>query len=195
MAGSAGRRVAGLLALLAVCGPARAQGLILDPSGVEQALRRGALPWDARGDHEHADSHIPGAVHVGAAGELFRDPNCEDRPLAALAARHFGQAGMDIPKREIVVYAGKGAAIAYFVARMVEYYGGPHDRIDRGGIDEWKAAGRSLTREPTRRPPVALAEDEVFVNVGAQNGQITAMLARLRALEAEWATLRAAPAR
>jgi thiosulfate/3-mercaptopyruvate sulfurtransferase len=73
-----------------------------------------------------------------------------------VAAQLFGQAGIDILKHEIVVYAGKGDAIAYFAARMPEYYGGRHARVYHGGIDDWKAAGKALSKEPTKLPPVAL---------------------------------------
>lgn len=135
---------------------AMAQSLIVDTAGVAAAQQRGAIVWDARSGAEYAAGHIPGAVNFGAAGELFRDPNREDPPSAAVAAQLFGQAGIDILQREVVVYAGKGDAIAYFAARMTEYYGGRHGRVYHGGIDDWKAAGRPLATQPTRLPPVAL---------------------------------------
>ncbi len=143
--------------LLATCSAAPAQdGLILDTAGVEQAQRRGAVLWDARSAADYAAGHVEGALHFGAAGDLFRDPNREDPPSAAVAAQLFGSAGLDILKREIVVYAAKGDPVAYFAARMVEYYGGRHAKVDHGGFDDWKAAGKPVSTQPTRLPPITL---------------------------------------
>lgn len=154
------RLMRGLCTLLCVLGGGLAQAqqpLIVDTAAVEQALQRGAVVWDARGDAEYAAGHIAGAVHFGAAGDLFRDPNREDPPSAAVAAQLFGSAGIDILQRDIVVYAAKGDPIAYFAARMVEYYGGRHAQVYHGGIDDWRAAGKPLSTQPTRLPPIRLA--------------------------------------
>jgi len=148
--------VAGLLLALGVQG-ALAQSLIADTAAVEQALQRGAIVWDARSPADYAAGHIAGAVNFGAAGDLFRDPNREDPPSAAVAAQLFGNAGIDFLKREVVVYGGKGDPLAYFAARMLEYYGGPHGKVFHGGIDDWKAAGKPISTIPTRLPPVALS--------------------------------------
>lgn len=145
---------AALLTLAAA--PAPAQGLIVDTAKVEQALQRGAVVWDARSAKEYAEGHIEGAVNIGAAGDLFRDPNREDPPSAAVAAQLFGNAGIDILRHEVIVYGGKGDPYAYFAARMVEYYGGRHAQVFHGGIDDWKAAGKPVSTQPTRRPAVAL---------------------------------------
>lgn len=134
-----------------------AQSLIVDTAAVEQALKRGAVVWDARDASDYAAGHIAGAVNFGAAGDLFRDPNREDPPSAAVAARLFGDAGIDILSQEVVVYGAKGDPFAYFAARMVEYYGGPHAKVYHGGIDDWKAAAKPLSRQPTRLPPLTLA--------------------------------------
>lgn len=142
-------------ALLAA--PAGAQSLIVDTAGVEAALQRGAVVWDARNPRDYAEGHIAGAVNFGSAGDLFRDANREDPPSAAVAAQLFGQAGVDFINREVIVYAGKGDPFAYFGARMLEYYGGRHGKVYHGGIDDWKAAGKPLSREATKLPPVTLA--------------------------------------
>jgi len=144
-----------LLALGAL--PAWAQGLIVDTAAVEQALKRGAIVWDARDADDYAAGHIAGAVNFGAAGDLFRDPNREDPPSAAVAAQLFGNAGIDILKREVVVYGGKGDPYAHFAARMLEYYGGRHGKVYHGGIDDWKSAGKPMSTQATKLPPVALA--------------------------------------
>ena len=144
-------------ALLAwAAAPAWAQSLIVDTASVEQALKRGTVLWDARSAKDYAEGHIEGAVNIGAAGDLFRDPNREDPPSAAVAAQLFGNAGIDILRNDVIVYAGKGDPYAYFAARMVEYYGGKHAKVFHGGIDDWKAAGKPTSTQPTRRPPVAL---------------------------------------
>ncbi|MFO1220692.1 MAG: rhodanese-like domain-containing protein [Burkholderiaceae bacterium] len=149
-----------MLALLAAA-PAAAQSadgrLIVDTAWVERALQRGAVLWDARSPREYAEGHIAGAVNFGAAGDLFRDPNREDPPSAAVAAQLFGQAGIDILRQEVVVYAQRGDPMAYFAARMTEYYGGRHAKVYHGGLDDWRAAGKAVTPEPTKRPPVQLA--------------------------------------
>ena len=98
-----------------------------------------------------------GALNFGAAGELFRDTNREDPPSAAVAALLFGQAGIDILRAEVVVYAQRGDPVAYHAARMTEYYGGRHAKIYHGGLDDWRAAGKPVSQEPTKRPPVQLS--------------------------------------
>jgi thiosulfate/3-mercaptopyruvate sulfurtransferase len=144
-------------ALLAVrAWPAFAQSLIVDTAAVEQALQRGAIVWDARDADDYAAGHVAGAVNFGAAGDLFRDANREDPPSAAAAAQLFGNAGIDFLHREVIVYGGKGDPYAYFAARMLEYYGGKHGKVYHGGIDDWKAAGKPVSTQPTKLPPVAL---------------------------------------
>lgn len=133
-----------------------AQALILDTAGVEAAIKRGAVVWDARDADDYAEGHIPGAVNFGDAGELFRDPNREDPPSAAVAAQLFGAAGIDVLRREVVVYGAKASPYSYYAARMLEYYGGKHGKVYHGGIDEWKAAGKAVSKEATKLPPVTL---------------------------------------
>lgn len=149
------RFVAAALLALGLHG-AFAQSLIVDTAAVEQALKRGAVVWDARDADDYAAGHIAGAVNFGAAGELFRDPNREDPPSAAVAAKLFGDAGIDILGQEVVVYSSKGDPFAYYAARMVEYYGGRHAKVYHGGIDDWKAAAKPLSAQPTRLPPLKL---------------------------------------
>lgn len=138
---------------------AQAQSLIVDTAAVEQAQRSGAIVWDARSAKDYSDGHIPGAVNFGAAADLFRDPNREDPPSAAAAAQLFGNAGIDIINRDVIVYTSKGDPFAYYAARMLEYYGGRHGKVYHGGIDDWKAAAKPLTTEPTRLPAVTLKLD------------------------------------
>jgi thiosulfate/3-mercaptopyruvate sulfurtransferase len=139
----------------ALLSPALA-GLVYDTTEVEQALARGAVLWDARAPSDYAQGHIPGAVNLGAVGDVFRDPNREDPPSAAVASQLFGRAGLDILQREVVVYATQGDPYAYFAARMIEYYGGPHAKVYHGGIDAWKSAGKALSQQTTTLPPLVL---------------------------------------
>jgi thiosulfate/3-mercaptopyruvate sulfurtransferase len=131
-------------------------GLVLDTVQMEQALARGAVLWDARSAADYAKGHIPGAVNLGAVGDVFRDPHREDPPSAAVASQLFGRAGIDILKRDVVVYATQGDPYAYFAARMIEYYGGSHAQVYHGGIDAWTSAGKALSEQATALPPVAL---------------------------------------
>ena len=149
-------RLAGAALLALVSSASWAQGLIVDAAGLEAAIKRGAIVWDSRDTDDYAAGHIPGAVNFGAAGDLFRDANREDPPSAAVAAQLFGNAGMDILAREVVVYGGKGDPYAYYAARMIEYYGGKHGRVFHGGLDDWKAAGKALTTQATKLAPVKL---------------------------------------
>ncbi len=152
-------RAAAAAAALTLALTAQAQrstpSLIVDTAAVEQALQRGAVLWDARNPRDYADGHIAGAVNFGAAGDLFRDPNREDPPSAAVAAQLFGQAGIDILEHDVIVYSTKGDAIAYFAARMLEYYGGRHGKVYHGGLDDWTAAGKPTSKQATKLPPVA----------------------------------------
>lgn len=147
----------GTLMLLLVPAWAAGQSLVVDTPYVEQAVKRGAIVWDARDAHDYLEGHIPGAVNIGFVGDLFRDPNREDPPSAAAASKIFGSAGMDAADKEVIVYTNKGDAFAYYGARMLEYYGGSHAKVYHGGIEDWRAAGKPVTRQPTKLGPVALA--------------------------------------
>ena len=148
-----------LLALSAASFACRADatGLVVDTSYVEKAAQRGAILWDAREPSEYARAHLPGAVNFGNAADVFRDANREDPPSAAVASRLFGNAGMDILNKEVIVYTRNGDAFAYYAARMIEYYGGKHAKVYHGGIDDWSAAGKPLEKVESRLPPVKLA--------------------------------------
>ena len=146
-----------LAALWYVAGWAWAQGIVVDTAYVQKAAARGAIVWDAREESDYAAGHIPGAVNIGNVGDVFRDANREDPPSAAAAARIFGGAGMDILKKEVIVYTNKGDPYAYYGARMVEYYGGNHAKVYHGGLDDWKAAGKPLEKPATKLTPIALS--------------------------------------
>ncbi|MDE2368087.1 MAG: sulfurtransferase [Burkholderiales bacterium] len=152
-------RVAAAALLLFGLQAAFAQARIVDTAAVEQALKQGAVLWDARDADDYAAAHIPGAVNFGEAGALFRDPVREDPPSPAVAAQLFGHAGIDFLHRQVIVYTTQGDSFAYYAARMLQYYGGPRGLVYHGGIDAWKAAGKPLTAQPTVLPPVMLKLD------------------------------------
>lgn len=172
----------GILMLLFAPVLAAAQSLVVDTPYVEQALKSGAILWDARNANDYAQGHIPGAVNIGFVGDIFRDLNREDPPSAAAASRIFGGAGMDVAGREVVVYTNKGDSFAYYGARMIEYYGGRHAKVYHGGIEDWRAAGKAIVRESTKLAPVALtlsaegqgavSTKEVVERVRAGNAQL-----------------------
>ena len=146
-----------MLAWMLVCTAQLSQaGLVLDTTDIEPAVARGAVLWDARTPADYAQGHLPGAINIGAVGDVFRAPNREDPPSAAVASQLFGRAGLDILKREVVVYATQGDPYAYFAARMIEYYGGTHAKVYHGGIDAWKAAGKPLSQQASTLPAVNL---------------------------------------
>ncbi len=147
-----------LLALLAACvATGAAAQIVMDTAQVERAAKAGALIWDARESSEYAKGHVPGAVNIGNVADVFRDANREDPPTAAVAAKLFGDAGMDILGREVIVYTRKGDPYAYYGARMVEYYGGRHARVYHGGLDDWRAAGHPVELAPVKLEAVKLS--------------------------------------
>lgn len=165
------------LAAFAVTAAAWARGEIVDTPYVEQALARGAIVWDAREPADYAEGHIPGAVNFGWVGKEFRDPNREDLPSVPEAERILGSAGVDPVNKEVVVYTRKGVPFAYYGAQALRYYGAKQAKVYHGGIDDWKAAGKPVTKTATVLPPVA-------VRLAARDGVVLwnrEMLERVRA--------------
>jgi thiosulfate/3-mercaptopyruvate sulfurtransferase len=154
-----------------------AQGDIVDTPYVEQALARGAIVWDAREASDYAEGHIPGAVNFGSVGKVLRDPNREDLPSTPEAEKILGAAGVDPMGREIIVYTRKGDPYAYYGSHALQYYGANQVKVYHGGIDDWKAAGKPVTREATTLAPVE-------VRLSARDGVVLwnkDMLDRVRA--------------
>jgi thiosulfate/3-mercaptopyruvate sulfurtransferase len=139
-----------------IAATAWAQGDIVDTTYVEQALARGALVWDAREATDYAEGHIPGAVNFGWIGKVFRDPNREDLPAVLEAEKLFGAAGIDPVGKEVIIYTRKGDPFAYYGVHAMQYYGAKQAKVYHGGIDDWKAAGKPVTKEVTTLPPVAV---------------------------------------
>lgn len=145
--------------MLCAAAGARARGEIVDTALVERALARGALVWDGRDAADYAAGHIPGAVNFGWVGKVFRDANREDLPPVPEAEKIFGAAGVDPVAREVIIYTRKGDPYAYYGLHAMRYYGSKQARVYHGGIDDWKAAGKPVTQEATRLPPLAVRLD------------------------------------
>jgi len=143
------------LLLAAVAFNAAASSTIIDTPEVEAALQRGAIVWDVRSTVAYERGHIPGAVNADDVASVLRNENTEDYlPLPQLE-KVLGSAGID-PAKEIVVYGPKGSPNVYFALVTLQYFSATNPRIYHGGIDDWQAAGKPLSREATRLAPIAL---------------------------------------
>lgn len=142
-------------ALLLLAVSARASEIV-DTAYVEQAQARGAIIWDARDADDYAQGHIPGAVNFGWVGSVFRDPNREDLPSVPAAEKIFGAAGVDPTAREVIIYTRKGDPYAYYGLNALKYYGATRAKVYHGGLDDWRAAGRPVSKEAVKLPPVAV---------------------------------------
>ena len=134
---------------------ASANAAIVDAAFVAEATQRGAIVWDVRAASNYEKGHIPGAVNIGAAGVVLRNPNTEDFLPIAQLEKLLGAGGID-PAREIIVYSTRADTIAYFGLYTLLYFGGKRAYVYHDGIDGWRADGRALSTEPRKLAPVAL---------------------------------------
>ena len=130
-------------------------GTIVDTAFVVEAQKRGAIIWDVRAAAEYQKGHIPGAISIGNAAQALRNPNTEDFLPVAQIEKTLSAAGLD-PAKEIVVYATRGDANAYFGLYSIRYFGGTQGRVYHAGIDGWHAAGLEISTTTYTLPPVAL---------------------------------------
>jgi thiosulfate/3-mercaptopyruvate sulfurtransferase len=142
------------LALLCHFGWAAA-GPIVDSAFVADATKRGAILWDVRNAKEYGEGHVPGAVSIGDAAQVLRDPNTEDFLATDKIEKILGAAGID-PAQEIVVYGTRGTWNPYLGLYTMQHFGGTRVHVYHGGIDDWRAAGKAISTEATKLPPVAL---------------------------------------
>jgi len=129
---------------------------IVDTAQVASALKKGAIVWDVRDAAAYQAGHIAGAVNVGAITTVLRDPITENWLPTAQIEKVLGNAGIDLLNKEVIVYASAGHPSPHFGLLTVRYFGGKSGKVYEGGIDDWKAAGLSVSSEPTELPPVAL---------------------------------------
>ena len=74
--------------------PARAAAIV-DGAFVAEALKRSAIVWDVRDAAAYQRGHIAGAVNVGDALRVLRNPTTEDFIETAHIEAIFGGGGID----------------------------------------------------------------------------------------------------
>jgi thiosulfate/3-mercaptopyruvate sulfurtransferase len=128
---------------------------IIDVVEVKAALARGAIVWDVRPTPLYRKGHIPGAINIGDAGTVLRNPVTEDFIDTPQIEKIFGEAGLD-PRKEIVVYAERGSAYAYFGRFALRYFGAGNVSVFHDGIEGWEAAGGALEQTDSRLPALTV---------------------------------------
>ena len=68
---------------------------IIDAAAVKAAQASGAIIWDVRATPLYRKGHIPGAVSIGDAGSVLRNPVTEDFIETAQIEKILGNAGID----------------------------------------------------------------------------------------------------
>lgn len=144
-----------LLTMLWAHAAGAASTVIVDGIYVAEALKRNAVIWDVRAPDAYSKGHIAGAISIGDAAKVLRDDNTEDFIALERIEKIFGAAGLD-PSREIIVYGSRGTWHPYFGLYTMQYFGGKNVRVYHDGIEDWAAAGRAVSPEAVRLPPVAL---------------------------------------
>ena len=143
------------LAFAALAALPAAAAAIVDAAGVKAAIARGAIVWDVRATPLYRKGHIPGAVSIGDAGNVLRNPVTEDFIETAQVEKILGNAGID-PAREVVVYAERGNPYAYFGRFALQYFGAQKVSVFHDGIEGWQEAGNAVETADAQRPAVAL---------------------------------------
>lgn len=129
---------------------------IVDHTQLQEAVKRGAQLWDVRNARDYAKGHLPGALTLGDAASVLRDPNSEDFIATARIEALLGAAGID-PKRETVVYGARGTWNPYFGRYTLRYFGGSKISVFHEGIEGWQAAGLPVSTLPAQAAPVKLS--------------------------------------
>ncbi|MCM2288481.1 MAG: rhodanese-like domain-containing protein [Sulfuritalea sp.] len=148
------RKFALLLAAALFSLPALAAPII-DATAVKAAQARGAIVWDVRATPLYRKGHIPGAVSIGDAGTVLRNPVTEDFIDTAQIEKILGNAGID-PAKQVVVYAERGNPYAYFGRLALQYFGAQNVSVFHEGIEGWQEAGNAVETADAQRPAVAL---------------------------------------
>src|SRR2546421_3131124 len=146
---------AAVLALICGGTAMAAEPVIVDTAYVVDAVKRGAIVWDARAAGAYRQGHIPGAVNIDDIGHVLRDENTEDYLEVGHIEKLLGNAGID-PAREVIVYGAKASPYVYFGLVTLQYFNGANARVYHGGIDDWKDAGQPVSTEIGRLAPVQL---------------------------------------
>jgi thiosulfate/3-mercaptopyruvate sulfurtransferase len=131
------------------------QPIVIDSTQLTKAIARGALVWDVRSNDAFVKGHIPGAVNIGDAASVLREPNSEDFIATEQIEKIFASAGIN-PAREIVVYGSRGGWQAYFGLYTMQYFGGKSTSVYHEGIDDWMAQGLATAQGAKAFTPIAL---------------------------------------
>ena len=130
--------------------------VIVDSVQAQEAIKRGAQIWDVRDARDYAKGHLPGALTIGDAATVLRNPNSEDFIATTQIAALLGAAGID-PQRETVVYGARGTWNPYFGRYSLRHFGGSKVSVFHDGIEGWQAAGLPVSTAPTQATPIKLA--------------------------------------
>lgn len=144
-----------VMLFLIVCMASPAHGRVLmDPAEVENVL--GDPEWiilDCRIKKLYDAEHIPGAIHLGdGCRSALRDGTERVLPPSELE-KVLGNAGISNDTHLVIYADAKTLVFATVGFWILEYLG--HDKVHLldGGIDSWKAAGKQVVREQTKRAP------------------------------------------
>lgn len=140
-------------ALLLGSSPLLVASEIVDAAYVEEAAGRGAIIWDVRAAKAYEKGHIPGAVNLGKAGAVLRDPVMEDFLPTEAIEQILNDAGIDLGK-EVIVYGETGDPYAHWGLTTVRHFGGENGRIYHGGMGDWKVKFKPVATEPAKLAPV-----------------------------------------
>ena len=138
-----------------ISGFAQKNDAIINTDQVRQAIANGAIVWDVRDEKSFLEGHIPGAINIGDAGNVLRDPNKEDYIPTDNIQKIFNEAGLSID-RDVVVYGARGNPYAYFGMYTINYFGGKHAQVYHDGFDGWKSAGLPIQKERQTSAPVSV---------------------------------------
>jgi thiosulfate/3-mercaptopyruvate sulfurtransferase len=150
--------------------------VVVDVAFVADAGSRKVLLWDVRPSDAFQKGHIPGAVNIGDAASVLREPNSEDFVSVAEIEKHLGAAGIS-PDQEIIVYGNRGGWQAYFGLYTLQYFGARKVTVFHDGIESWTEAGRSLSTVPVTLKPVVLKlESDAASKVAVKTKEMIAKL-------------------
>ena len=147
---------------------------IVDVAYVQAAIQRGVQVWDVRDARDYAKGHVSGALSLGDAATLLRDPNSEDFISTSRIEALLGAAGID-PARETVVYGSRGTWNAYFGRYTLRYFGGDKVSVLHDGLEGWQAAGLPVSTHsvPTSFVKLKLSpQPEVAVTTAEMIGRL-----------------------
>jgi thiosulfate/3-mercaptopyruvate sulfurtransferase len=150
--------------------------IVVDGAFVADSGARKVLLWDVRPSDAFQKGHLPGAVSIGDAATVLREPNSEDFISVAEIEKYLGSAGIS-PDQEIIVYGNRGGWQAYFGLYTLQYFGAKKVTVFHDGIEGWTEAGRALVSGPAVNTPVALKlESDLASKVAVKTKEMIAKL-------------------